>query len=279
MKTRAELREEVRRIVGYELLADDFSNALINKKIQDAYSMIAKMSGEPIEFVERTYAPSNSSRWSNNKVYKTENLNLYGLWHVYRVWWSNNNADWYELKPSIYEEPERDKVFQGAQRIIPNPLEESRLTYPRIKLMSERTGQNTNQLPTSFAFINGKFVFDSHPATGSFQIRIVGSFVPHTNNNSPVKQLTNDTDITVFDEMLDTTLVYYATALLLDPYPDLIQFNQELVRKAVDYANTVRSLNMMSVLQYSPGGILESTQGITPPEENQQKPRNKKNDR
>jgi len=279
MKTRAELREEVRRIVGYELLADDFSNALINKKIQDAYSMIAKMSGEPIEFVERTYAPSNSSRWSNNKVYKTENLNLYGLWHVYRVWWSNNNADWYELKPSIYEEPERDKVFQGAQRIIPNPLEESRLTYPRIKLMSERTGQNTNQLPTSFAFINGKFVFDSHPATGSFQIRIVGSFVPHTNNNSPVKQLTNDTDITVFDEMLDTTLVYYATALLLDPYPDLIQFNQELVRKAVDYANTVRSLNMMSVLQYSPGGILESTQGITPPEENTQKPRNKKNDR
>jgi len=279
MKTRAELREEVRRIVGYELLADDFSNALINKKIQDAYSMIAKMSGEPIEFVERTYAPSNSSRWSNNKVYKTENLNLYGLWHVYRVWWSNNNADWYELKPSIYEEPERDKVFQGAQRIIPNPLEESRLTYPRIKLMSERTGQNTNQLPTSFAFINGKFVFDSHPTTGSFQIRIVGSFVPHTNNNSPVKQLTNDTDITVFDEMLDTTLVYYATALLLDPYPDLIPFNQELVRKAIDYANTVRSLNMMSVLQYSPGGILESTQGITPPEENQQKPRNKKNDR
>ena len=279
MKTRAELREEIRRIIGYELLADDFSNTLLNQKIQDAYSMIAKMSGEPTEFVEITYSPSNSSRWSNSKVYKTENLNLYGLWHVYRVWWSNNNADWYELKPSIYEEPERDKVFQGTQRIIPNPLEENRVTYPRIKLMSERTGQNANQLPTSFAFINGKFVFDTHPTTGNCQIRIVGSFIPHPNNNSPVKQLTNDTHTTVFDEMLDTALVYYATALLLDPYPDLIPFNQELVRKAVDYANTVRSLNMMSVLQYSPGGILESTQGITPPEENTQKPRNKKNDR
>jgi len=276
MKTRAELRDEIRRIVGYELLADDFSDSLINKKIQDAYSIVAKMSGEPIEFVERTYTPSNSSRWNNNKVYNIENLNLYGLWHVYRVWWSNNNADWYELKPSIYEEPERDKVFQGTQRIIPNPLEENRLTYPRIKLMSERTGQNTNQLPTSFAFINGKFVFDSHPTTGSCQIRIVGSFTPHTNNNSPVRQLTNDSNTTVFDEMLDTALVYYATALLLDPYPDLIPFNQELVRKAVDYANTVRSLNMMTVLQYSPGGILENTQGITPPEENPQKTRNKK---
>jgi hypothetical protein len=142
--------------------------------------------------------------------------------------------------------------------------------------MSERTGQNTNQLPTSFAFINGKFVFDSHPTTGNCQIRIVGSFTPHTNNNSPVRQLTNDSNTTVFDEMLDTALVYYTTALLLDPYPDLIAFNQELVRKAVDYANTVRSLNMMTVLQYSPGGILENTQGITPPEENPQKTRNKK---
>ena len=276
MKTRPQLRAEIRRIVGYELLADDFTDLLINQKIQEAYSMIAKMSGEPIEFVERTYTPSNSSRWSNNKVYNIENLNLHGLWHVYRVWWSSETTDWYELKPSIYEEPERDKIFQGTQRIIPSPLEENRVTYPRIKLMSERTGQNTYQLPTSFAFINGKFVFDSHPNTGNCRIRIVGSFTPHTNNNSPVRQLTNDTDRTVFDEMLDTALVYYATALLLDPYPDLIPFNQELIRKAVDYTNTVRSLNMMAVLQYSPGGILESTQGITPPEENPQKTRNKK---
>jgi len=279
MKTRAELRDEIRRIIGYELLADDFSDALINKKIQDAYSIVAKISGEPIEFVERTYTALDASHWRNDKIYHIENLNLHGLWHVYRVWWSNNTTDWYELKPSIYEEPERDKIFQGTQRIIPNPLDENRVTYPRIKLMSERTGQNTNQVPTSFAFINGKFVFDSHPVAGSCQIRIVGSFTPHTNNNSPVRQLTNDSYKTVFDEMLDTALVYYATALLLDPYPDLIPFNQELIRKAVDYANTVRSLNMMSILQYSPGGILESTQGIIPPEENQQKTRNKKNDR
>jgi len=279
MKSLAEIRNEVRRIVGYELLASDFTDALINSKIQEAYSIISKMSGLPIEFAERNYTAANASRWSNSKVYQAEDLQLYGLWHIYRVWWRNDTQDWYELKPSIYEEPEHDKIFQGTQRIIPSPLDENRIVYPRIKMMSERTGQNTNQIPTSFIFVDQKIIFDNHPTTGNFQIRIIGSFMPHTNTNSPVRQLINDNDRTALDEMLDTAITYYATALLLDPYPDLIPLSQELIRKAVDYANTSRSLNMMSLLQYSPGGILETTQGIQPPTEPEPKRRSNSGNR
>ena len=82
MKTRTELRNDIRRILGYELLASDFDDNLINTKIQDAYSIIAKMSGIPIEFVERTYTPTQASRWSNNKIYTTNTQPTRTLAHL-----------------------------------------------------------------------------------------------------------------------------------------------------------------------------------------------------
>jgi hypothetical protein len=280
MKTRAELRTEIVRILGYELQPDEFTQAQLDQAIQDAYSIVCELAEQPILTRGTTYKPSViSNAWGNYKVYNISTMaepdhpTLDGINRIYRAWWKADNlAEWYELKPGIYTEPEYDEVFtEQMKRVVPSPLNETRLTIPRIKLLSQTAGTDQNGIPFSFVFVDNHIIFDKHPTNTNqtCRLRVLASFKPSQATNAAVPQLTTDATRTMVSELLDYAIIYYAIALLIVPYVDLIEYRNYLINQATELITLSRN-RIMHLVLYSPTGILEATSGLTPPTEETQ---------
>jgi hypothetical protein len=288
MKTRAELRTEIVRILGYELQPDEFTQAQLNQAIQDAYSIVCELAEQPILTRGTTYKPSViSNAWGNYKVYNISTMaetgepTLDGINRIYRAWWKAEQAtgngsvpqtDWYELKPGIYTEPEYDEVFtEQMKRVVPSPLNETRLTIPRIKLLSQTAGTDQNGIPFSFVFVDNHIIFDKHPTNTNqvCKLRVLASFKPSLATNAAVPQLTTDATRTMVSELLDYAIIYYAIAILIVPYADLLEYRNYLTNQATELI-TLSKNHIMHLVLYSPTGVLEATSGLTLPTEEAQ---------
>lgn len=252
-------------------MVDDLiqNDAALNEWLNRAYEYICRTSGLPVLLRETTYNTAASLAYKNNWgvpiAYRASDIGLPGLKSVYRVWFRDGSGKWRELKPGVMLEPKYDEVFDTStspqRRVFPSPLSEIRLTFPNLKMMPSDTG--AVGAPSMFLYTGETLLFDKHPASGDYSIRVVGSFIPFKGSVTIVDPLSSDADRTLLPDYLDDALVSYAGARILLGYPDMYEVMQIWKSHAYELIQFARAELVSNIVSYSPGSALETLGGVS----------------
>ncbi|GIW59452.1 MAG: hypothetical protein KatS3mg087_0518 [Patescibacteria group bacterium] len=269
MRTRASLRTQLKQLFEYELQTDDVvqNDTVLNEYINRAYQLVSHLSGFPVLAREANFNASSGGflghNWSNQIAFDVKTLDLFGLKHIYRIWFLDSaKSVWKELKPAMMMEPKYDEEFDNstpARRVFPNPLSEIRLTFPQVKLMPADTG--TPGIPNMFLFTGQSLMFD-RAITGNHRIRIIGSFEPSEETTAPVRVLQTDSDTTRLPDYLDEAIVFLAGSRILLGYPDTFDVSQIWKAQAFELIQVAQNDLATAIASYSPGSVAEQISGM-----------------
>lgn len=246
------------------------NDTALNEWINRSYEYVCRTSGLPVLLRETSYNTAASlayrNNWSSPIAYRASDIGLDGLKSVYRVWFRDSAGKWKELKPGVMLEPKYDEVFDTStstpRRVFPSPLGEIRLTFPNLKMMPSDTGSVGT--PGMFLYTGETLIFDKHPASGTYAIRVIGSFTPTNSATPTINFLSSDTDRTVLPDYLDDAIVAYAGSRILMGYPDTYEIMQIWKSHAYELIQFARGELVSNIVSYSPGSALETLGGVSP---------------
>lgn len=271
MDTLESFLEEFRRILLYEIALGDPSQEddALSKALNRAYREVCYHAETPVLVHQVVYPDTINDPKTPVIGEHMVDLSQHGLRSVYRVWWRRNvsDADEIDLMDALYLEPEQDYRHLGSQRVLPSPIKEYRLPYPRIRWLPQKI-RGSDEDPETFVFVDGKIVLDSR---ASGVLRIIGSFYP--TEHGPVRFLKKAPNPvkSVLPSALNEAVLYLAISYWLMPYPDQIQLSQYYRNIGFETILMHQNVAQSGVFARSPYAYAENMMGVIGQETNRKK--------